>query len=185
MFSKAEVQPSRARLIIDCKEAPESEADLRHPKCRSAVLGHLEHEFGVESVILSHYVERQYGPRAMEALRRILALAGLLTQLGARPPAPNFPGTTKKQVVAALLFTTGYASTNVSSALSQTRFTWNHTPAGGTTINSGDRLIVEIWLHATAGAAGGTANDLVYIFQEVVGFGEACLQAGPPEEGAE
>ena len=77
MFSKAEVQPSRARLIIDCKEAPESEADLRHPKCRSAVLGHLEHEFGVESVILSHYVERQYGPRAMEALRRILALAGL------------------------------------------------------------------------------------------------------------
>lgn len=60
-----------------------------------------------------------------------------------------------------LLFTSGYASTNVSSALSQTRFTWNYTPAGGTVITSGDRLIVEIWLHATAGSSGGTVNDLV------------------------
>ena len=64
MFSQVEVQPSRGRLIVDCKDAPDAAADLRDPGCLAAVLGHLEREFGIDSVILSHYVERQYGPAA-------------------------------------------------------------------------------------------------------------------------
>src|SRR6266545_8362951 len=80
MFSQAEVQPSRARLVVECKEAPDSAADLRHAECRAAVLGHLEREFGIENVVLSHYVEKQYGPRAMDVLRRTLVLANLLVQ---------------------------------------------------------------------------------------------------------
>ncbi len=182
MFSKAEVQPSRARLIIDCKEAPESEADLRHPKCRSAVLGHLEHEFGVESVILSHYVERQYGPRAMEALRRILALAGLLTQLGARPPAPNFPGTTKKQVVARCAACPFRPQTLFGGLREALLADFARFHAAFAEVTGRLHHYRESGCRA---CTSGTANDLVYIFQEVVGFGEACLQAGPPEEGAE
>ena len=62
-----------------------------------------------------------------------------------------------------LIFTTGYAATDISTAGAQTRFTWNYTPAAGTTLATGDRLVAEIWVHATAGSTGtpSNVNDLV------------------------
>ncbi len=57
-----------------------------------------------------------------------------------------------------LLFTTGYASPDISTASSQTRFTWNHTPAAGTVLATGDRLIAQVWVHATAGTPGGSST---------------------------
>src|SRR2546427_12790021 len=97
MFSHAEVEPSRARLVVDCKEAPDSAADLRDPTCRSAILGRLAGEFGIESVVLSHYVEKQYGVRSMDLLRQGLAPPPLMGQLGSRPTSPNFPARSPQQ----------------------------------------------------------------------------------------
>lgn len=61
-----------------------------------------------------------------------------------------------------LLFTTGYASPNVSTAGARTRFTWTYQPPTGTNLSLGDRAVVEIWLHATTGSTGSTAivNDV-------------------------
>jgi len=179
LFSKAEVQPSRERLVVDCKEGPESAADLRDPSCLAAVLGHLEGEFGIENVILSHYVERQYGPSAMEALRRIVEMAGLLSQLGTRPPAPNFPGLSRKQVAAkcaACPFNPRTLFDRLRSSLKR-GFEEFHTAFSEAT--------GELHRYREPGCkacVSATTNDLIYLFRSATDFGEATIRASPPTE---
>ncbi len=179
MFSQAELQPSRARLVVDCKDAPEEAADLREPACLAAVLGHLEREFGVESVVLSHYVEKQYGPRAMDVLRRILAYARLLSQVGTRRPAPAFPALSRKQV-AARCAACPLRPRTLFAVLRETllrRFA--AFPAGLT--GAAERVD----RHRDPGCracTAATANDLVYLYGELLAFGEAAIALAPPEE---
>src|SRR5437867_7733909 len=180
MFFRAEVQPSQARLVVDCKDAPESAADLRHPECREAVLGLLEREFGIESVILSHYVERQYGPRAMEALRRILALANLLAQLATRAPAPNFPGMSKKQVAAKCAGCPFHPKALFSGMRGKLLRDFMGFRAAFADLADKLQRYREPGCRTCTAA---TTTDLVYAFQEAVACGEAVLQAAPPEEG--
>jgi hypothetical protein len=179
LFSQAEGQPSRGRLVVDCKEAPESEADLRDPSCLAAVLGHMEREFGIESVVLSHYVERQYGADAMDALRRIVAIANLLTQLGSRPPAPNFPGLSRKQITAkceACRFNPKTLFDGLRSRLER-GFTEFHASFAGTT-----EQLQRYREPGCAACVSATTNDLVYLFRSTTAFGDAALKASPPEE---
>ncbi len=183
MFSQAEVQPSRARLIVDCKEAPEASADLRDPKCLAAVLGHLEREFGIEAVVLSHYVEKQYGPKAMETLRRLLALSRLLGQIAVRDPAPNFPGMARKQVAARC----AACPFNPHTLFPKLR----ERVLGDFSAFHAEFLRSTEALHRYREAGckactGATANDLIYLFREAVAFGEASIEAAPPPpEGTE
>ncbi len=178
MFSQAELQSSRGRLIVDCKEAPEDAADLRDPACLAAVLGHLEREFGVESVVLSHYVEKQYGPRAMDVLRRILAYARLLNQVGTRRPTPAFAGLSRKQV-AARCGPCPFRPRALFSGLRERLLgRFGTFPAALT--DAADRVA----LHRDPGCAACTAttvNDLAYLFKELVAFGEAVVALSPPE----
>lgn len=179
MFSQAEVQPSRGRLIVECKEAPDSAADLRDPACRAAVLGHLEGEFGVESVVLSHYVERQYGPAAMELLRRILGLGNLLNQLGSRPPAPNFPALSRRQVAskcAACPFNPRTLFDGLRARLLRGFAEFHQAFAEATD---------ALYAYREPGCRGctsATGSDLIYVFREGSAFAESVMKASPPEE---
>ena len=177
MFSQAEVQPSKGRLIVDCKEAPEASADLRDPACLAAVLRHLDREFGIEAVVLSHYVEKQYGPQAMEALRKILALARLVGQMASREPSPNFPGTPRKQVAAKC----AACAFNPHALFGRLRekvledFAAFH--AEFLTSAEALRRYRDPGCKACTAA---TANDLIYLFREAVNFGEALIEAASP-----
>lgn len=99
-FSRVEVDPSRARMMVDCKDLPDAFADLRHPECRRAVLDHLRQTLRVESLILAHYAERQYGAPSLAILDRIAALLALLDRMGTRAPAPRFPHLPRRRVEA-------------------------------------------------------------------------------------
>ena len=181
LFSKAEVQPSRGRLIVDCKEAPESAATLRDPACLSAVLGHLEREFGIESVVLSHYVERQYGAKAMDALRHILTLANLLGQLGERPPSPNFPGVSRKQVRAKC----GACPFNPRTLFEGLR---SRLGRGFVDFHAGFSESTEK-LHryrepGCRACVSATTNDLIYVFHSAAAFGKSAIKSSSPEEVA-
>lgn len=179
LFSQAEVQPSRGRLVVDCKEAPESAADLRDPSCLAAVLAHLEREFGIESVVLSHFVERQYGADAMDALRRIVAMANLLNQLGSRPPAPNFPGLSRKKVnakCAACPFHPKTLFDGLRSRLERGYAEFHEAFTGATE---------QLHRYKEPGCGtcvSATTNDLIYLFRSATNFGEAAIRASPPEE---
>jgi len=179
VFSQAEVQPSRARLVVDCKEAPDSVADLRHPECLSAVLGHLEREFGIESVVLSHYVEKQYGSRTMDTLRRTLGLASLFSQVGSRPPSPKFPGFSKKQIAlkcAACPFHPRTLFRGLREDLLRDFAAFHGAFAD---------IAEKLYRYREPGCrtcTAATTNDMIYVFQEVARFGEAVLRTAPPPE---
>jgi hypothetical protein len=164
---------------VDCKEAPDSAADLRDPGCLAAVLGHLEREFGIESVVLSHYVERQYGPTAMVLLREILAITNLLSQLSTRPPTPNFPGLSRKQVAskcASCPFNPGTLFDGLRSKALR-GFKEFHAAFSESTEN--------LYRYREPGCktcVSATTNDLVYLFRSVAVFGGAAIKASPPEE---
>ncbi len=179
MFSQAELQPSRGRLIVDCKEAPDEAADLRDPACLAAVLGHLEREFGVESVVLSHYVERQYGPKAMDALRRILAYARLLNQMGARRPAPAFPALSKKQVAARCGGCPFRPRTLFAGLRERLLGAFASFPAA---FRQTAARIDGYREPGCAACTGTTANDLVYLFRELLEFDRAVADLGPGKE---
>ena len=99
MFDDTEVDAD-GRLLVRCEDAPEEAVDLGKPECLAAVLRHLRDEAGVRGVVLVHERERAYGPRAMAALNRLLAIARLLDQLAQRAPAPNFPEFSAREVEA-------------------------------------------------------------------------------------
>ncbi len=207
MFSQAEVQPSKGRLIVDCKEAPETSADLRDPACLAAVLRHLEREFGIEAVVLSHYVEKQYGSRAMEALQKLLALARLVGQMASREPSPNFPGTPKKQVAAkcaACAFNPRALFGRLREKVLGDFAAFHAAKCAACAFNPrapfgrlrekvlGDFAAFHAEFLASAEAlrryrdagctacTAATANDLIYLFREAVNFGEASIEAAPP-----
>lgn len=181
MFSKAEVPPSRGRLVVDCKEAPDSAADLRDPTCIAAVLGHLEREFGIESVVLSHYVERQYGPIAMDTLRRILAMANLLSQLGARPPAPNFPGLSRKQIASKCGACPFHPRTLFDGLRSKLMRGFAEFHTGFTDSTEKLNRYREPGCRSCVSA---TTNDLIYLFRSTAAFGDAVVRGSPPEEAS-
>ena len=180
MFSRSEVQPSRARLIVECKEAPDSTADLRDPGCRAAVLRHLEHEFGIETIVLSHYVEKQYGARAMDILRRILAIVGLLDRLGSRAPTPKFPGLTRKQVAAKCSACPFNPKTLFGSLRGRfvEDFAKFHAAFSRTTTG-----LARYREPGCRDCTAATANDLIYLFHRVAAFGASSVKASLPEEG--
>jgi len=182
VFSQVELQPSRARLVVDCKEAPEEAADLRDPACLAAVLGHLEREFGVESVVLSHYVEKQYGPKAMKILRGILGYARLLNQVGTRRPTPAFSGLSKKQT-AAKCAPCPLRPRTLFAGLRE-RLLGHFATFHAAFTEAADRVD----RHREPGCEACTAtteNDLVYLFREFVAFGEATVALSSPEEARE
>jgi len=179
VFSQVELQPSRARLVVDCKEAPDEAADLRDPACLAAVLGHLEREFGVESVVLSHYVEKQYGPRAMDILRRILAYARLLNQVGTRRPTPAFSDLSKKQAVAKCT-ACPFRPRTLFAGLRE-RLLGQFATFHAAFTEAADRVD----RHREPGCeacTATTANDLVYLLREFIAFGEAVVDLSPSEE---
>ncbi len=171
------MQPSRARLIVDCKEAPVTSADLRDPACLAAVLVHLEREFGIEAVVLSHYVEKQYGPRAMDALRRLLALARLLGQMASREPSPNFPGVPRKQV-AARCAACAFNPRALFGGLRE-KVLGDFAGFHADFLRSAEALR-KYREPGCATCTSATANDLVYLFREAVNFGETTIEAAPP-----
>ena len=181
MFSQVEVQPSRGRLVVDCKDAPDAAADLRDAGCLAAVLGHLEREFGIDSVVLSHYVERQYGPAAMSLLRELLTVTNLLSQLGTRPPQPNFPGVSRRQVAvkcAACPFNPATLFEGLRSRAARS-FDEFHGAFSST---------IEKLSHyrepGCKGCVSATTSDLSYLFRAVVAFGEAAVKTAPPQEAS-
>jgi len=181
VFSQAEVQPSRGRLIVDCKDAPDSASDLRDPSCLAAVLGHLERAFGIESVVLSHYVERQYGRATMDVLRRILAVVSLLDQLGTRPPAPNFPSLSRKEI-ASKCRACPYLPKTFFGGL-RSRAVRGFAEFHATLSASTEKLHAyrEPGCNACVEA---TTSDLIYLFRSVSAIGEDALIQDVREEGS-
>ena len=164
---------------MDCKEGAESATDLRDPSCLAAVLVHMEREFGIESVVLSHYVERQYGAKAMAALRGIVAMANLLNQLGSRPPSPNFPSLSRKQVKAKCSACPFHPKTLFDGLRSRLErgFAEFHVAFTGAT--------EQLHRYREPGCAtcvSATTNDLIYLYRSATTFGEAAIRAAPPEE---
>jgi len=168
VFSQAEVQPSRGRLIVDCKDAPDSAADLRDPRCLAAVLG--------------HYVERQYGRAAMNVLRRILAVLSLLDQLGTRPPAPNFPSLSRKEV-ASKCRTCPFHPKTVFDGL-RSRAMRGFSELHATLTSSTEKLYAYREPGCTA-CVNATTSDLIYLFRSVSDFGDDALVPDASEEGSE
>lgn len=97
MFEDAEVD-GEGRLIVRGDEARPEVMDLASPGCLAAVLRRLHEEVGVRGVVLVRDREQAYGPAALAALRHLLVLARLLARFAERPPAPDFPGYTAKEV---------------------------------------------------------------------------------------
>jgi len=180
MFSHAEVEPSRARLVVDCKEAPDSAADLRDPTCRSAILGRLEGEFGIESVVLSHYVEKQYGVRSMDLLRQVLALTRLMGQLGSRPPSPNFPGLSRRQVSSKCAACPFHPKSLFEGLRNQlARDFESFRGAFETAARSLQRYREEGCRDCT----GTTTSDLLFLYREVAAFAIATRTSATEEAG--
>jgi len=181
VFSQAEVQPSRGRLIVDCKDAPDSASDLRDPTCLAAVLGHLERAFGIESVVLSHYVERQYGRATMTVLRRILAVLRLLDQLGTRPPAPNFPSLSRTEIASKCRACPFHPKTLFEGLRSRALrgFAEFHAALSAST--------EKLYGYREPGCnacVSATTTDLVYLFRSVSAFGDDALIPDANEEGS-
>ena len=179
MFSQAEVQPSRGRLIVDCKDALNAAADLRDPSCLASVLGHLERAFGVENVVLSHYVERQYGQATMKVLRRILAIVSLLDQLGTRPPSPNFPSLSRKEVASKCRACPFHPKALFEGLRS--RVVRDYAEFHATLSASTEKLYGYREPGCTA-CVNATTNDLIYLFGSVSAFADDMLVPDASEE---
>ena len=167
---------------MDCKDAPDSAADLRDPRCLAVVLGHLERAFGIENVVLSHYVERQYGRAAMNVLRRILAVLSLLDQLGTRPPAPNFPSLSRKEVASKCRTCPFHPKTLFDGLRSRAMQGFSELHA--TLTSSTEKLYAYREPGCTA-CVNATTSDLIYLFRSVSDFGDDALVPDASEEGSE
>ena len=166
---------------MDCKDAPDAAADLRDPGCLAAVLGHLEREFGIDSVVLSHYVERQYGPAAMNLLREILAITNLLSQLSTRPPQPNFPGVSRRQVAAKCAACPFNPATLFEGLRSRAVRGFDEFHAAFSA------SIEKLYRYREPGCkdcVSSTTNDLSYLFRSVIAFGEGAVKTSPPQEAS-
>lgn len=99
MFDDAAVDGD-GRLLVPCDDLPEDAADLSNPACLRAVLLRLREEARVRGIVLVHDRERAYGARAIATIEGLLSLARLLDHFAERPPSPNFPGFTAREVAA-------------------------------------------------------------------------------------
>jgi hypothetical protein len=166
-------------MVVDCKDLPDALADLKHPRCRQGILTNLLREFRVESVVLSHYYERQYGKASLDVLERILALHRLLEQMAARPPSPRFPHLGRKQVrakCAACPFNPGTLFPRLRAALHTDFRTFHRTFLEGAEAlhryrEKGCRTCVQ-----------ATGADLLYLYRETEAFGEHLLTVRPARE---
>ncbi|TLZ52790.1 MAG: hypothetical protein E6K18_02155 [Methanobacteriota archaeon] len=99
VFDDAEVD-SEGRLRVACEGVPEDAVDLSKPACLTAVLRRLRESGRVHGVVLVNDRERMYGARATQVLESLLALGRLLDHMAQRPPSPDFPGFTAREVAA-------------------------------------------------------------------------------------
>ena len=180
-FSRYEVVPSKRRLIVDCKEGPDLAADLRSPECRRGVLLDLTQELGIESIVLSHYHEKQYGKASLAILSGLLDLARLLDRFTTRPPAPDFPRLSRRDVAAkcaACPFNPQTMFPRLKEPLLED-FAAFH--------GAFSDLVERLLAYREPGCRActkPTREDLIFLFRRTVAFGEAAIQGAVQAGGS-
>lgn len=166
--------------MVDCKDSLDLLADLENPQCRAAVLSHLSGQVGVESIVLSHHREKQYGRAAVAVLYRILELARAIERLSGREPTPNFPGRSRREVsarCAACRFNPRSLFPGLREALLRD-FSEFH----GRFADTAGRLHAYRERGCRACTAV-TRDDMIFLFREWVAFGERALGLGGDGRG--
>lgn len=95
MICDYEIHPSKAQMVVKCIEC-QGTADLTDKACLRGILQNLQKEFRVNSLILSHYFEKQYGRDSIELLERMISLTRLMEQFSLREPNPLPSSKTKR-----------------------------------------------------------------------------------------
>jgi len=73
------------KMVAKCKECG-GRSTLKEGYCLSGIINSFSKESGVDTIILSHFIETQYNNKAIELIRMMTSLAGELTQLANRDP---------------------------------------------------------------------------------------------------
>jgi hypothetical protein len=76
-------------MVAQCMEC-HGGAGLHNRRCLIGILEGLSHEFNVDSVILSHYIETKYDEASMEVLRRMVELLQTMNHMGIREPYDEY-----------------------------------------------------------------------------------------------
>jgi hypothetical protein len=76
-------------MVAKCKEC-EGEGDLTDQKCLSGMLNAISKEFNIDSIILSHFVERFYEKNAVDVLRDMAGLVKEFDRLSFRDPLKQY-----------------------------------------------------------------------------------------------
>jgi hypothetical protein len=76
-------------MVAQCMEC-QGGSGLEHKKCLTGILNGLSHEFNVDSVILSHYIETKYADDSMQVLRIMVEIIQNLEQMGIREPYEEY-----------------------------------------------------------------------------------------------
>lgn len=77
------------KMVVFCRKCKGGAATISDPKCMSRILSTLSEEMSVDTIVLSHHLEIQYGEEATELLKRIVRLLSDIHNLGARHPIGN------------------------------------------------------------------------------------------------
>jgi hypothetical protein len=80
-----ETLPRESQMIFSCKKC-DVDADIKNTHCMFGALKSLSEEFNIDSIILSHYIEKRYHGPMMKILNEMNDLIGEMDRMSYRNP---------------------------------------------------------------------------------------------------
>ncbi|MEW5761474.1 MAG: hypothetical protein AB1779_11990 [Candidatus Thermoplasmatota archaeon] len=84
------------RMVAACKECG-GKSSLKEEECFKKILNSFANEFGVDNVILSHYIQVQYHGGAIELMKKMLQISNELNHLSSREPTTEYAALIKNK----------------------------------------------------------------------------------------